>query len=50
MKVRKTKKVEKRGAETTKMDHLRMYTFAWRMLGGALECVVFLGEKCLFSM
>ena len=28
-------------AETTKMDHLRMYTFPKENCGSALECVVF---------
>ena len=43
--------VKKGGAETTKMDHLRNVHFGLENAGGAaLECVVFLGEECLFRM
>ena len=37
-------------AETTKMDHFRMYTFSKKNWGAALYCVVFSGPECLVRM
>ena len=44
----KQKKGKKGGAETTKMDHLRMYTFARRILESRPRMCGFLGGKVPF--